>query len=134
MTFLGNSARSAILAAAIAVVPAAGAIAAVEDYELRLVTDQLRPGDGAMIGVRLVHRPTGRAVPDAAVEATRLDMSPDGMATMTMPLTPVPGGVAGVYRFRANLVMVGGYALTLTAKVQGEEGTLQQRLVLRAGS
>ncbi len=132
MTFLGNSARSAILAAAIAVVPAAGAIAAVEDYELRLVTDQLRPGDGAMIGVRLVHRPTGRAVPDAVVEATRLDMSPDGMPTMAMALTPVPGSEAGVYRFRTNLAMAGSYALTLTAKVQNETGTLQQRLVLRA--
>ncbi len=126
--------RSAMLAAAIAIAPMAGALAAAADYEFRLVTSEVKQGDAVELAVRLVHRPTGRAAPDAVIYATRLDMSPDGMATMTMPLTPVPGGEAGVYRFRANLVMVGGYALTLTAKVQGEEGTLQQRLVLRAGS
>ena len=38
----------------------------------------------------------------------------------------------GVYRFRTNLAMAGGWALTLTAKVQGEEGTVENRLVFRA--
>ena len=54
------------------------------------------------------------------------------MPTMTMPLAPVPGGEPGVYRFRTNLAMAGGWALTLTAKVQGEEGTVENRLVFRA--
>ncbi|MHB0699710.1 FixH family protein, partial [Roseomonas mucosa] len=124
-------ARPALLAAA-AMAPVAGAVAAPQDYEFRLVANEVKQGNDAVITVRLIHTPSGRAVPDAAIYATRLDMSPDNMPTMTTPLTPVPGGEPGVYRFRTNLVMAGGWALTLTAKVQGEEGTVQQRLVLRA--
>lgn len=134
MTTWRMSTRSAMLAAAVALTPAAGALAAAQDYEFRLVTPEVKQGDGVVIAVRFVHRPTGRAVPDAVIYATRLDMSPENMASMTMPLTPLPGGEPGVYRFQANLVMPGGWALTLTAKVQGEEGTVENRLVFRATS
>lgn len=133
MTTWRMFARSAVLAAAVALTPVAGALAAAQDYEFRLVAPEVKQGEGAIIAVRLVHRPTGRAVPDAVIYATRLDMSPENMATMTVPLTPMPGE-PGVYRFQANLVMPGGWALTLTAKVQGEEGTVENRLVFRAAS
>lgn len=108
------------------------ALAAIGDYEFRLVSTEVKQGNDAIVAVRLVHKPTGRAVPDAVIFATRLDMSPDSMPTMTTPLAAVPGGEPGTYRFRTNLVMAGGWALTLSARVQGEEGTVQQRLVLRA--
>ena len=128
------SARSVVLAAAMALTPVAGALAAgAQDYEFRLVTAEVRQGAGAVLAVRLVHKPSGRAVPDGVIYATRLDMSPESMPTMAVPVTPVPGAdEPGVYRFRADLVMAGGWALTLAAKVQGEEGTVQNRLVLRA--
>lgn len=132
MTDWTNCARAAALAVAAALAPAAGALAAAQDYEFRLVTPEVKQGDGAVVAVRLVHKRSGRAVPNAVVYGTRLDMSPDNMPTMTMPLAPVPGGEPGVYRFRTNLVMAGGWALTLTAKVQGEEGTVENRLVFRA--
>ena len=132
MTDWTNCARAAALAVAAALAPAAGALAAAQDYEFRLVTPEVKQGDGAVVAVRLVHKPSGRAVPNAVVYGTRLDMSPDNMPTMTMPLAPVPGGEPGVYRFRTNLAMAGGWALTLTAKVQGEEGTVENRLVFRA--
>ena len=132
MTDWTNRACAAALAVAAALAPAAGALAAAQDYEFRLVTPEVKQGDGAVVAVRLVHKPSGRAVPNSVVYGTRLDMSPDNMPTMTMPLAPVPGGEPGVYRFRTNLVMAGGWALTLTAKVQGEEGTVENRLVFRA--
>ena len=128
MRLAGAAALTAVAAAA----RPGAALADARDYEFRLVTPEVKQGDGAIIAVRLVHRPTGRAVPDAVVYGTRLDMGPESMPTMTAPLAPVPGGEPGTYRFRTNLAMAGGWALTLTAKVQGEEGTVQSRLVLRA--
>lgn len=107
------------------------ALAAARDYEFRLLTNEVRRGE-AVIAVRLVHKASGRAVPDAVIYATRLDMAPESMPTMTTPLTAVPGGEPGTYRFRAELPMAGGWALTLAARVQGEEGTVQGRFVLRA--
>ena len=132
MTIWRRCARSAVLAAAVALLPAAGALAAARDYEFRLVNTEAKQGDDAVITLRLVHKPSGRAVPNAVIYATRLDMSPESMPTMTTPVTPVPGGEPGTYRFRTNRVMAGGWALTLAAKVQGEEGTVESRLVLRA--
>jgi hypothetical protein len=38
----------------------------------------------------------------------------------------------GVYRFKANLSMEGRWQLSLGAKVQGETGTVESRLVIRA--
>ena len=107
------------------------AFADARDYEFRLVTNEVKMGE-AIITVHLVHKASGRAVPDAVIHTTQLDMAPEGMPTMTTPLTPVPGGEPGTYRFRTQLVMAGGWALTLAARVQGEEGTVQGRLVLRA--
>ena len=133
MSIWQKSARPALLAAA-AMALTAGAIAAPQDHEFRLATPEVRQGDGAVVAVRLVHKPTGRAVPDAVIYRTRPDMSPEEMPTMTVPLTPPPGGEPGAYRFRTNLAMAGGWALTLTAKVQGEEGTVEGRLVFRATS
>jgi len=109
MTIWKSCARSAVLAAAVALPPAAGALAAAQDYEFRPVDTEVKQGDGAVITLRLVHKPSGRAVPDAVVYATRLDMSPENMPTMTTPVTPVPGGEPGVYRFRTNLVMAGSW-------------------------
>lgn len=121
-----------ILLAGAATLATTGAFAAPQDYEFRLLASDVKQGSDASVLMRLIHKPSGRAVPDAVIYATRLDMTPDGMPTMTTPVTAVPGGEPGIYRFRTNLVMAGGWQLTLTAKVQGEEGTVQQRLVLRA--
>ncbi|WP_164225875.1 FixH family protein, partial [Stenotrophomonas maltophilia] len=74
---------------------------------------------------------TAQPVPDAVIFATRLDMAPDGMQEMATPVTPMPGGEPGTYRFRANVSMAGGWRLSLGAKVQGETGTVESKLVIR---
>ncbi|MFT8245141.1 FixH family protein [Roseomonas sp. BN140053] len=112
--------------------PGGAGAADLQDYEVQLVTPQVRQGDGVTVAVRLVQRTTGRPVHNAVLYGTRLDMSPDDMATMIAPLVPVAGGEPGVYRFRTNLSMTGRWALTLAAKVQGEAGTLRARLILQA--
>jgi hypothetical protein len=103
----------------------------IKDYEFQLVDKTIKKGD-AIISVRLVHKTDGKPVPDAVIFATRLDMAPDGMQEMATKVTPMPGAEPGVYRFKANLSMAGGWQLSLGAKVQGETGTVENKLVLKA--
>ena len=85
-----------------------------------------------MVAVRLVHKSSGRTVPDAVIYSTRVDMSPDNMPTMVEPAEALPSTEPGVYRFKTNLTMAGNWALSLAAKVQGEAGTVQNRLIVKA--
>ena len=59
-------------------------------------------------------------------------MAPDGMPTMTTSIEALPSTEPGIYRFTTNLTMEGGWQLSLGAKIQGETGTLQNKLILRA--
>jgi hypothetical protein len=108
------------------------AMADVKDYEFRLVQNQVKKGDGAIVAVRLLNKKTGKPVPEAVIFAKRIDMAPDGMPTMDAPLEALPSTEPGVYRFKANLSMAGGWQLSLGAKVQGEQGTVESKLVLKA--
>jgi hypothetical protein len=123
--------RAALAAAALSVAMAASAWADVKDYEFQLVSREVKKGD-AVIAVKLIHKPSGRAIPDAVIFAKRIDMGPDGMGEMAAKLAPVPGGEPGVYQFKTNLDMAGRWALTLGAKVQGETGTVQSKLIVDA--
>jgi hypothetical protein len=103
----------------------------IKDYEFQLVDQTVKKGD-AVISVRLVHKPDGKPVPNAVIFATRLDMAPDGMQEMATKIAPMPSTEPGVYKFKATLSMEGGWQLSLGAKVQGETGTVENKLVLKA--
>src|SRR6266702_145468 len=122
--------RAALVTVAIA--GSAGvARADIKDYEFQLVDQTVKKGD-AIISVRLVHKPDGKPVPDAVILATRLDMAPDGMPEMATKVAPMLSTETGVYKFAATLSMAGGWQLSLGAKVQGETGTVENKLVLKA--
>ena len=104
--------------------------AGVQDYEFQLVQNEAKKGD-AIVAVRLVNKRTGEAVSDAVIAAKRIDMSPDGMADMAGRIEQLPSTEPGVYRFKANLSMQGSWQLSLAAKVQGENGTVESKLVLK---
>jgi YtkA-like len=104
----------------------------IRDYEFQLVDQAIKAGPDKIITVRLMNKATGRPVPDAVIFATRLDMAPDGMAEMATRITPMPAAEPGTYRFKATLSMAGGWQLSLGAKVQGETGTVDNKLVIRA--
>ncbi|MDP3409744.1 FixH family protein [Bosea sp. (in: a-proteobacteria)] len=108
------------------------AFADIKDYEFQLTQKELKQGHGVIVTVRLVDKRTGKPVPDAVIFASRIDMEPDGMATMASKLEPVPATEPGSYSFRTNLTMEGGWRLSLGAKVQGEDGTVESRLILKA--
>lgn len=104
----------------------------IKDYEFQLVDHVVKVGPDKTITVRLVNKANGKAVPDAVIFATRLDMAPDGMKEMAAKIVPAPGDEPGTYRFKATFGMAGRWQLSLGAKVQGETGTVQNKLVITA--
>jgi hypothetical protein len=106
-------------------------LADVRDYEFQPTQSEAKKGDGAIVAVRLVNKKTGKPVPDAVISAKRIDMTPDGMATMAAPIEQLPTAEPGDYRFKTNLPMEGRWQLSLAAKVQGEVGTVESKLVLK---
>lgn len=130
-TFLSRRVAAAALAGMVSVTALSSARADIEDYEFRLVQTDVERGNGAIVAVRLIDKRSGKAVPEAIIFATRVDMAPDGMPTMTAPIEPIPSTEPGVYRFKTDLAMAGGWQLSLAAKVQGETGTLENKLVLK---
>jgi hypothetical protein len=103
----------------------------IKDYEFQLIDKTVKKGD-AIISVRLVHKSDGKPVSNAVIFAKRLDMAPDGMEMMKTTIEPMPSTEPGVYRFKAAFTMEGGWQLSLGAKVQGETGTVENKLVLKA--
>jgi hypothetical protein len=117
----------------IAVIGSAGiARADIKDYEFRLVEPTVAVGKDKIVTVQLVKKTTGKAVPDAVIFATRLDMAPEGMPEMATKIVGEPGGEPGSYRFKAAFGMEGRWQLSLGAKVQGEAGTVEGKLVITA--
>ena len=80
-----------LLAPALAVamsLTGAAAWAGAADYAFEPVAAELKKGDDVIVAVRLVHKPSGKPVPDAVIVRTRIDMAPDGMADMVSPVAP----------------------------------------------
>jgi hypothetical protein len=128
---LSRSLRVALIGAALTCGPAV-AFADIKNYEFKLVEPAVKTGPDKLIAVKLVDKTTGKPVPNAVIFATRLDMAPDGMQEMATKLTPVPGTEPGTYSFKANFSMAGRWQLSLGAKVQGETGTVETKLVIQA--
>ena len=123
--------RAALIGAALAGAPLT-AHAEIKNYEFQLVQPTVHAGADSIVTVRLVDKTTGKAVPDAVIFASRLDMAPDGMQEMVTKVTPMPGTEPGTYRFKANISMAGRWQLSLGAKVQGETGTVENKLIVTA--
>lgn len=108
------------------------AYAAVDDYVFESLQTEVKQGDDIVVAVSLKNKATGEPVSNAVIFARRMDMAPDGMRSMTADLEAMPDTEAGIYRFRTNLAMQGRWQLSLAAKIQGQTGTLQSRLLLKA--
>jgi hypothetical protein len=61
-----------------------------------------------------------------------MDMAPGGMEAMTTPVEAVPSEQPGTYRFKTNLVMSGDWRFSIAAKLQGETGTIESKLIVTA--
>ena len=114
------------------IISASAVIAGAADYEFQPVAVDVKNGPGTELAVRLVHKPTGKPVDGALLIRTRLDMSPDSRGEMTAKHAAMPGTDPGVYRFKADLTMAGGWAFKVQAKVPGETETVEGTVVFKA--
>lgn len=124
--------RDAACGAAFAVMFAGPAFAAATDYKFEVVTTQPAGPQKTDVTVRLVRVADSKPVPDAVIFETHADMGPEGMPTMPGDVTagaPQPGGG---YRFQVATAMAGTWALTLSAKVQGEAQTVKGTVTFKA--
>ena len=123
----------ALAALGLAIIAAGpAAYAAASDYEFQPLIVEVKNGPGSELAVRLVHKPSGKPVESAVIFRTRLDMSPDSMSEMTAKHAAMPGSEPGVYRFKADLTMAGGWAFKLQAKVPGEAETIEGTVNFKA--
>ena len=129
---ISSRALSAALIGFTMLATAPGAFADIKDYEFQLVDQTVQVGPDKIITVRLINKKTGKAVPDAVIFATRLDMAPESMQEMATKIEAVPGGEPGIYKFKVNFSMAGHWQLSLGAKVQGETGTVENKFVITA--
>src|SRR6188768_3370697 len=102
MTRFNKEAAIALLAGLMTTTLLVPARADVKDFEFQLVQNELKKGD-AIVVVRLVDKRTKKPVPNAVIFAKRIDMAPDGMATMAEKVEELPSTVPGEYRFKTNL-------------------------------
>jgi hypothetical protein len=107
------------------------AFAGAADYEFQPVKTELPTGPESEFAVKIIDKRTGKPVPDAVIFSTRLDMAPDGMDTMRSTLDPLPSAEPGVYKFKLNLNMAGGWRFLIAAKIQGEEETAKGEIILK---
>lgn len=126
------SSRAILGSLAIVLAATTTSFAAATDYEFQLVEPEVAQGPEATVAVRLIDKKTEQPVADAVIFTTRLDMAPEGMEAMTTSVEAMPSSEPGVYRFKTNLSMEGGWRFKLAAKVQGETDTVQGELVLQA--
>ena len=122
----------AVFAALVVIGGVSTGFAAAADYEFQPVAAQAKAGNGTEIAVRLVHKGDNKPVAGAVLFRTRLDMSPDSMAEMVGKLEAMPTSEPGVYKFKADLSMAGGWALHIQAKVPGEAETVEGTVVFQA--
>jgi hypothetical protein len=124
-----RAAAAALTATILFGAASSAAYAEIRDYEFRLVKTEAKKGE-AELAVRLINKKTGKPVPNAVIFAKRIDMAPDGMVEMATSVEQLPSTEPGVYRFKTNLSMQGRWQLSLGAKVQGEHGSVESKLVV----
>ena len=118
-------------ALAVAVSLTGTAFAGANDYAFEPVSAEVNRGE-VTVAVRLMHKPTGKSVADAVITQSRIDMAPDGMATMASPIAPAPSPSPGVYAFKTDLTMAGRWLLSVSARVQGEPEPVIGKVIFTA--
>ncbi len=117
--------------ATLAILIAADAFAGANDYRFEAAGQpQKAPGGKTIVPLRLVRIADGKPVPGAVVIQTKADMSPMSMPEMTAPLRALGETDPGIYRFELQSDAAGPWALSVSAKVQGEAETVHCKVTV----
>jgi hypothetical protein len=114
--------KFALTGAAVAVLVSlnSSVLAGADDYAFEAIKTEIKSSNVATVALRLVHKPSGKPVPDAVIVQTRIVMAHDGGAEMASAFLPLPSPEPGVYAFKAPLTMAGSWSLFIAARVEGE--------------
>jgi YtkA-like protein len=129
---MASTTRALAVLAGLSMFAAHPALAGPNDYAFEAVKVDVKNGPGSELAVRITHKPTGKPVEGVVLFRTRLDMSPDSMGEMTAKHVAQSSAEPGIYKFRADLTMAGGWAFKVMAKVPGESETVQGTVVFKA--
>lgn len=126
--------RTVVLGAAVWLIVALAAWPAHAQSEpsFEAVTAEVPVGKDVRVELKLVGIKPVPAAADIKVEASRIDMGPDGMATMAATLKPVASDKPGVLAYRTDLVMAGRWAFTITANVKGHDKPIRSNVLFTA--
>ncbi len=143
MQFKFTMLKAAAAALAIAAVPPASAAgvpvkAATPSYRFELAGPAQPAGPKQhAISARIIRSSDKIPVAGAVITSVRLDMGPENMASMTAPVKQLPNSAPGVYSFTFDDSAVWSerakWALTITAKVQGEPQPITGSIIIQAG-
>ena len=105
-------------------------VAAPDDYEFKVLQSNLPQGDAAIFTVSVRDLRTQAPVTDAVIFATRLDMAPDGMETMTASVEALASDAPGHYRFQADLGMAGAWRFSIAVHFDEETEVIRREVIL----
>lgn len=135
-----KTAAAALMVAAASPAFAAGAPdkSTAQSYRFELVGPPQPAGAKQhAVSVRIIRSLDNKPVVGAAVTSIRLDMGPENMAAMATPVRKIPDSAPGIYSFSFDDSAVwfepAKWALTITAKVQGETKPVTGNVVFQAG-
>jgi YtkA-like len=120
----GAAAIAYVIATTFGLALSTQALAGAQDYRFETAGPPTKSSKATIVKIRLVHLPDGKPVPGAVIFQARFDMGPDGMASMTAPAKLVRASDANLYQLELEPPMGGNWALSLSAKVQGETETV----------
>jgi len=106
--------------------------AAPNDYRFEAAGVNVSGPGKTTVAVRLVHVKDKQPVAGAVILESKTDMGPSGMGDMSGKVIAVTSDQPEVYRFFIETGMAGKWALSLTAKVQGEAGPVAGKIVYDA--
>ncbi len=110
-------------------------VTAAKGYRFELAGPQREDVGRSTLSVRLIRTPDNKSVIGAMIIQSRADLGPIGMATMTAPIKQLPSTTPGVYSFEIANGAVWNkpdkWALTFSAKVQGEARTVHGTVIVQ---